>query len=291
MMLDKDEYDEIKDVTRYESELINRRLTWLLASQTLLFAGIGAAAAGPNAKVFEVLFIAGSSLGLVSSLGLLTGIGAAVWEIHRAYKRIETKQGGLAVTREARLLIMRRAESPWTMFFGEGAALVLPVAFVIAWGVLLWYSKSVVKEIPAYLPALVLSPIVVSIVITLMITPGLGAHLRDKLWGIETLLIEVPRDRHEAIQMRSNGFELTMKEYALYAIEQHAEQAIAEMKLDRPTIEGPWHQKRIAIDIPPDQAAAIRKKAAGFKSLREFVLRCIDMEMKAAKPTHESVPR
>lgn len=44
----------------------------------------------------------------------------------------------------------------------------------------------------------------------------------------------------------------------------------------------PWHVKRIAIDIPPDQAAGIREKAARFKTQREFVLMSIEVEMATA---------
>jgi len=58
--------------------------------------------------------------------------------------------------------------------------------------------------------------------------------------------------------------------------------ASAAANPDRSTIEGAWHQKRIAIDIPPDQAASIREKAARFKTLREFVLRCLAIEMAMA---------
>ncbi len=103
--------------------------------------------------------------------------------------------------------------------------------------------------------------------------------------GVERLVIELPLDKHMAIKMRSVALHKSLKDYALYAIELHAEQAIAEMQANpgRPTIEGAWHQKRIAVDIPPDQAAAIREKAAGFKTLREFVLRCIEVEMRAAE--------
>lgn len=102
------------------------------------------------------------------------------------------------------------------------------------------------------------------------------------LKSIERLVIELPQDKHMAIKMRSVALGKSLKDYALYAIELHAEQAIAEMQAnpDRLTIEGAWHVKRIAVDIPPDQAAGIREKAAGFKTLREFVLRCIEVEMR-----------
>jgi hypothetical protein len=103
--------------------------------------------------------------------------------------------------------------------------------------------------------------------------------------GIERLVIELPVDKHMAIKMRSVALGKSLKDYALYAIELHADQAIAEMQAnpDRPTIEGAWHVKRIAVDIPPDQAAGIREKASGFKTLREFVLRCIEVEMGATE--------
>ena len=101
------------------------------------------------------------------------------------------------------------------------------------------------------------------------------------LKSIERLVIELPQDKHMAIKMRSVALGKSLKDYALYAIELHAEQAISEMAANpnRPTIEGAWHVKRIAVDIPPDQAAGIREKASGFKTLREFVLRCIEVEM------------
>lgn len=102
--------------------------------------------------------------------------------------------------------------------------------------------------------------------------------------SIERLVIELPLERHRAIKTRAVALDKSLKDYALYAIELHAEQAINEMAANpnRPTIEGAWHIKRIAVDIPPEQAAGIREKAASFKTMREFVLRCIEIEMSGA---------
>lgn len=102
------------------------------------------------------------------------------------------------------------------------------------------------------------------------------------LQGVERLVIELSVEKHRAVKMRAVALGKSLKDYALYAIELHADQAIAEALAhpDRPRIEGgAWHQKRIAIDIPPEDASRVREKGKDFKTMREFVVRCIEIEM------------
>ena len=67
---------------RFEHELINRRLTWLLTSQTILFAAYGVALpSGPNvADIFlKVTAISGTLIAGLILLGVLAAILAKAY--------------------------------------------------------------------------------------------------------------------------------------------------------------------------------------------------------------------
>jgi hypothetical protein len=100
---------------------------------------------------------------------------------------------------------------------------------------------------------------------------------------IERLIVEMPEEKHRAIKIRAASLGMSVKDYALHAIEQHARVAKEELAAhpNRTPIEGSWHQKRIAIDTPIPKAAEIKAMSQAFGTIREFILRCIDIEMRS----------
>jgi len=110
---------------RFKHELINRRLTWLLSSQTILFAAYGVAlgtAQPGKAEIFlKVTAISGAAIACLILIGVIAGILAkrTVW------KDSHTEQFGV------RTPITYLALIPDTL---------LPVVFAIAWICIIGYQ-------------------------------------------------------------------------------------------------------------------------------------------------------
>lgn len=98
----------------------------------------------------------------------------------------------------------------------------------------------------------------------------------------ERILFEVPQEKHNAIKARAALLGMSIKTYVVHAIENCAVQAKRELATDpsRKPFEGSRREKRISIDIPPEQASRIRDGATEFKTVREYVLRCIEIDMR-----------
>ena len=100
----------------FEHELINRRLTWLLSTQSLLFAAYGLAITPDNPeKVFlEVTPIAGIAVSGMIFIGVLCGVFAK-WH---AWQDSEQKEFGVRT---------------WITVLAFLPDLMLPVVFAFAW--------------------------------------------------------------------------------------------------------------------------------------------------------------
>ena len=98
----------------------------------------------------------------------------------------------------------------------------------------------------------------------------------------ERILFEVPQEKHNAIKARAALLGMSIKTYVVHAIEKCAVQAKRELAAEpsRKPFEGSRREKRISIDIPPEQASRIRDGATEFKTVREYVLRCIEIDMR-----------
>ncbi len=113
---------------KHEDELINHRLSWLLVSQTILFAGYGLVSGGSDGEGYtlssEALRIGGMIpwLGLGTSLAILIGVGAAAWALWKLKKQYPNE---------------RLDVSTPTTILGWTCAGSLPVLFVVAWIVLI----------------------------------------------------------------------------------------------------------------------------------------------------------
>ena len=67
------ERDEYSSRLKFEHELINRRVTWLLTSQSILFAAYGVALKPPRALFFlQVVALTGATTAIIILVGILT---------------------------------------------------------------------------------------------------------------------------------------------------------------------------------------------------------------------------
>jgi len=110
---------------RHENELTNHRLTWLLASQTLLFAGYGVilTASIPvpmKASLAKVAVALGTLSSLLLWLGILASLMASVRLWKEACSRIDGELQPLGI-------------SWWTTWLGWSPAMLLPILFIWSW--------------------------------------------------------------------------------------------------------------------------------------------------------------
>lgn len=168
LMTDAEYYKETREILHYESELINRRLTWLITSQAITFAAIAATAVmskdGIRPKAFDLMFMVGAAMGVAISLSVLGGVGAAIAEAHHLYREFEGRatddREKLQTTR-----LYRRRDRRLTLFLGEFTALLLPSAFFAAWGFAIGrhyqgLEKSIEWDWPAILVLLIAPPLI-----------------------------------------------------------------------------------------------------------------------------------
>jgi hypothetical protein len=111
---------------QFEHELINRRLTWLITSQALLFAAYGLSVKEPKASSFLKTI---AVVGLVSSSAVLVGIVAGLLAKYCIWKDYKDRSRNKDEEFWVRTRITVLAFLP---------DLVLPIVFAGAWGSLLW---------------------------------------------------------------------------------------------------------------------------------------------------------
>lgn len=116
----KDDLGKHEKRMHFEHDLINRRLSWLLTSQTILFAAMGLAFSDKKlinqAEAF-VKFI--PIMGAVISMSIFSGVLAGAIAKYKIWKGSESEQWGV------RTWITR-----WALF---GTDLLLPIIFAISW--------------------------------------------------------------------------------------------------------------------------------------------------------------
>jgi hypothetical protein len=110
---------------KHENELTNHRLTWLLASQTLLFAGYGVVLTSTLApKTKAELGQVAEMLGLCSALLIWLGIVASVFATIRLWQESNVELRGNNLPLQIKW---------WTTWLGWSPPLLLPVLFGVAW--------------------------------------------------------------------------------------------------------------------------------------------------------------
>jgi hypothetical protein len=138
-------FNEYSDRQKFEHELINRRITWLLTSQTILFAAYGLGASKDNTVTPQFLKVV-AWCGLLSSFFLFLGIVAGAlakchsWGDYLSLDRLNNmgKQDQAIV--ESKLDELRRKWGVRTWITGLGLVpdLLLPLMFLGAWAKILW---------------------------------------------------------------------------------------------------------------------------------------------------------
>lgn len=122
-MTEPEQYDH---QLHFEHELINRRLTWLLTSQSILFAALAIVLGKEVLPKQQALFFNSISLlGILISLsiliGVLMGITAKImtWvDFNRGKSPAEKKQLGVRT---------------WITFIAFAPDIFMPIAFVVVW--------------------------------------------------------------------------------------------------------------------------------------------------------------
>lgn len=118
--------DKTFERLRFEHELINRRLTWLLSSQSILFAAYGVAAGLSAAQTDTAAQsdIAGFFLNVTAITGafisglILIGVIAGILAKRTVWKDSQQKEFGVRT---------------WTTYLGLVPDTLLPIVFGVAW--------------------------------------------------------------------------------------------------------------------------------------------------------------
>lgn len=126
MITEREEKRDYWERLSFEHELINRRLTWLLTSQTILFAAYGFSVRATNPRVADSFRQVTATSGIVIAalilLGILAGIAAkhSVW---RDYRRSHSNEPFGVRT--------------WVTYVALVPDILLPVVFIVAWSAIL----------------------------------------------------------------------------------------------------------------------------------------------------------
>lgn len=122
-------HDQGFERLRFEHELINRRLTWLLSSQSILFAAYGVALfatePGTSQAAAADLFLRVTAItGTVIAILILIGIVAGILAKRTVWKDSKEKQFGVRT---------------WITYLGLVPDILLPLVFAVAW---IWILSS-----------------------------------------------------------------------------------------------------------------------------------------------------
>jgi hypothetical protein len=125
-------FKEFWDRLKFEHDLLNQRITWLLSSQTILFAAYGftVSAKDPLATNFQkVIAGSGAIAAALMFIGILAGVHAkrAVWRDYKDYHEPRQPWGV-------------RTGATWA---GLVPDIFLPVLFVVAWLIVLDHMVTV----------------------------------------------------------------------------------------------------------------------------------------------------
>lgn len=125
-----DERSKFEERGKFEHELLNRRVTWLLTSQTILFAAYGLSISEKSdGKVFrEVIPIVGIVLSSIILIGIIAAFIAKIvaWRDFRSSDE-KYKKEPLGI-------------KTWITVMGYIPDFFIPIIFTVAWSYLLTYG-------------------------------------------------------------------------------------------------------------------------------------------------------
>jgi hypothetical protein len=146
--MEQDEiFKEYVDRQKFEHELIDRRVTWLLTSQTILFAAYGLGASKEN--VISPLFLNAVAVsGILTSLLLFLGIVAglrAKWQSWRDYLTLQNQSDEVDCSIASAPENLDDFRKEWGVRtkitkFAIIPDLFLPLIFLGAWACVLTYG-------------------------------------------------------------------------------------------------------------------------------------------------------
>ena len=119
------ERDDYAERLKFEHELINRRVTWLLTSQTILFAAYGVALDKCAAQWFlRTVAATGAAIAMLVFMGIL----AAFFAKYCTWQDFKKTPGNASEEFWVRT---------WITYIGFIPEFTLPLVFTIAWVILL----------------------------------------------------------------------------------------------------------------------------------------------------------
>jgi hypothetical protein len=138
------EYEDYRNRFDNEHNLIDRKITWLLTSQALLFAALGFSLRGPSLALVRIMAGVGLAICLGISVGLIGNIGAK-WCVFSDYRqfvegRPDCKWGVRPGTNTVEFGV--RTLTTW---LGIIADIVVPLTFALAWLLVLVLSSNIVE--------------------------------------------------------------------------------------------------------------------------------------------------
>jgi hypothetical protein len=123
--------------------LIDRKITWLLTSQTILFASLGLSLQAPSLKLVQIMAWVGLVICLIIGLGLAGNI-MAKWFVYSDYRTFVTGAQDMpwGVRGTKRVEFGVRTFTTWLGVFADVA---IPLTFAIAWVFVLVLSADIVE--------------------------------------------------------------------------------------------------------------------------------------------------
>jgi hypothetical protein len=140
-------FDDYVEGLEFEHELINRKITWLLTSQTILFAALGLTLRTPTLTFVQVIAVVGLVIGIIVGAGL-AGNFRAKWLVYSDFKAFNEELPGEPQPRWGVRRGTNRVEwgvrTPVTVW-GMIVDLLIPIMFVAAWVFVFSQSDEIVE--------------------------------------------------------------------------------------------------------------------------------------------------
>lgn len=141
----RQQFEDHRSGLEFEHDLINRKLTWLLTSQTILFAALGLTLQAPSVTLVRIVGGVGLAICSFISIGLVGNVIAKVL-VHNDYSKVEPHTGseqavrwGLRGTGKVEFGVRT-----WTTWLGLLADFGIPLTFLAAWICVLVLANDIV---------------------------------------------------------------------------------------------------------------------------------------------------